>query len=153
MVKSVWSSQCGQVSVVKSVWSSQCGQVSVVKSVWSSQCGHVSVVKSVWSSQCGQVSVVKSVWSSQCGQVSVRSGNPCPVIVNENKLDRLPIFYPTQYLRFSHKQRKGCADTHKLHTSEFNIFKVLETLIRDHMVEFLVKINKYISTCVPKNKT
>ena len=31
--------------------------------------------------------------------------------------------------------------------------KLLETLIRDHMVEFLVKqINKYISTWVPKSK-
>ena len=33
------------------------------------------------------------------------------------------------------------------------VCKLLETLIRDHMVEFLVKqINKYISTWVPKSK-
>ena len=33
------------------------------------------------------------------------------------------------------------------------VCKLLETLIRHHMVKFLVKqINKYISTCIPKSK-
>ena len=81
------------------------------KSVWSSQCVQVSVVKSVCSSQCVQVSVVKSVWSSQCGQVSVHSGNPCPVIANENKLDRLPIFL-LHGSCVSHTNRERAAQTH-----------------------------------------
>ena len=48
-----------------------------------------------------------------CVQVSVHSGNACPVIVNENKLDRLPIF-TLHGSCVSHTNRERAAQVHKI---------------------------------------